>query len=240
MLDARPAVISFALGDPGDLIRRAHAGGSLVMQQVHTVQQARDAAAGGVDIIIAQGSEGGGFSGAVGALTLVPQVVDAVKPLPVVAAGGIADGRGLAAALVLGAQGVNIGTRFLASVEASCGEDWKRAILAAESEDAIRVDVWWDVFPRPAGGHIYDTAPRALRTPFVEQWQGDRDAARQHAERLQHEIMGAARQGKLLDYVPFTGQTAGAIREVLPAAEIVRRLIAEAEQALLPMAEISV
>jgi enoyl-[acyl-carrier protein] reductase II len=230
-LAARPAVVSLALGDPGDLVERAHATGCLVMQQVHTVRQAREAAARGVDIIIAQGSEAGGFTGTVGALALIPQVVDAVHPIPVVAAGGIADGRGLAAALVLGAQGANVGTRFLASLEAPCGDDWKEAIVTAESEDAVRVDVWWDIFPRP-GGATFDTAPRALRTPFVERWLGDREAAQRQASRLQDEIMTSARQGRLLDFVPFTGQTAGAIREVLPAAEIVRRLVAEAEAAL--------
>jgi nitronate monooxygenase/enoyl-[acyl-carrier protein] reductase II len=201
------------------------------MQQIHTVQQAREAAARGVDIIIAQGSEAGGFTGTVGALALIPQVVDAVRPILVVAAGGIADGRGLAAALVLGAQGVNIGTRFLASVEAPCGDDWKQALVTAASEDAVRVDVWWDIFPRPDGA-AFDTAPRALRTPFVDRWQRDRDEAHLQAARLQGEIMGAARQGRLLDFVPFTGQTVGAIRDVLPAAEIVRRLVAEAEATL--------
>ena len=230
-LDAKPAVISFALGDAGDLVERAHAAGSLVMHQVHTVQQALRAATGGADIIIAQGSEAGGFTGMVGALALVPQVVDAVAPVPVVAAGGIADGRGLAATLVLGAQGVNVGTRFLASAEAGCGDAWKRAIVAAQSEDAVRVDVWYDIFPEPSSA-AYTTAPRALRTPFVEHWQGHRDDARREAVRLQAEVMDAARAGRLLDYVPFTGQTAGAIQDVLPAAEIVRRLMREAEATL--------
>src|SRR6266571_4854812 len=139
-LAARPPVIAFALGDPGDLVQRAHDVGSLVIQQVTTVQQAREAAERGVDVIIAQGGEAGGYGGTIATFTLLPQVVDAVRPLPVVAAGGIADGRGLAAALVLGAQGVNLGTRFLASVEAPISADWKQALLAAESEDAIKVE----------------------------------------------------------------------------------------------------
>src|SRR5262249_44902412 len=146
-LAARPAAISLALGDPGELVARAHAAGCRVIHQVHTVAQARCAAAAGVDVVIAQGSEAGGVTGPVGALALIPQVVDAVAPLPVLAAGGIADGRGLAAALVLGAQGANIGTRFLASVEAGCGDAWKQAIVAAAAEDAVRVELWCDVFP---------------------------------------------------------------------------------------------
>src|SRR6266498_4435 len=138
-LAARPPIISYALGDPGELVARAHAAGILFMQQVHSVRQAVQAAERGVDVIIAQGSEAGGFGGVVGTMALAPQVVDAVSPLPVVVAGGIADGRGLAAALLLGAQGVNIGTRFLASTEAAIGDDWKLAILTAQSEEAIKV-----------------------------------------------------------------------------------------------------
>ena len=115
-LEAEPAVISLALGDPGGLVERAHAAGAKVVHQVHTVSQARRAAELGVDVIIAQGSEAGGQGMALGAgaMALIPQVVDAVAPIPVLAAGGVADGRGLAAALVLGAQGANVGTRFLA------------------------------------------------------------------------------------------------------------------------------
>jgi enoyl-[acyl-carrier protein] reductase II len=112
-LDARPAGVSFALGNPGSLVERAHAAGVKVIHQVHAVGQAREAAALGVDVVIAQGSEAGGqgMAGGVGAMALVPQVVDAVAPIPVLAAGGVADGRGLAAALVLGAAGANVGTR---------------------------------------------------------------------------------------------------------------------------------
>jgi nitronate monooxygenase/enoyl-[acyl-carrier protein] reductase II len=102
-LEVRPPIISLAGGDPGEFVTRAHEAGILVLHQVHTVQQAIQAAERGVDVIIAQGSEAGGHGGTVSALSLIPQVVDAVSPIPVVASGGIADGRGLAAALVLGA-----------------------------------------------------------------------------------------------------------------------------------------
>src|SRR3990170_2042722 len=130
-LSARPKLVSMALADPGDFVRRAHDAGALFMQQVTTVAQAIQAAERGVDIIVAQGGEAGGYGGSVATLVLVPQVVDAVRPIPVVAAGGIFDGRGLAAALVLGAEGVNVGTRFLASEEAAVSDGYKHALLAA-------------------------------------------------------------------------------------------------------------
>jgi enoyl-[acyl-carrier protein] reductase II len=231
-LQAGPKLVSFALGDPGDLAKRAHDAGILFMQQVHTVGQAYRAAERGVDVIVAQGSEAGGFGGTVGAMALIPQVVDAVSPIPVVAAGGIADGRGLAAALLLGAQGVNIGTRFLASTEATVPDDWKQKILAADSEDAIKVEFADHVFPRPTREGGYGTRPRVLRTPFVEDWNRRGDEVEAEAERLGAELAAAIRQGRAHELVPFTGQTAGQIHEVLPVGEIVRQMVAGAEEAL--------
>jgi enoyl-[acyl-carrier protein] reductase II len=232
-LEAQPEVISLALGDPGDLVERAHAAGAKVVHQVHTVAQARRAAELAVDAIIAQGSEAGGqgMSLGVGAMALIPQVVDAVVPIPVLAAGAVADGRGLAAALVLGAQGANVGTRFLASEEASANESWKRTILAAESEDVVRFEVWKEIFPA-AGEGAYETAPRVMRTSFVEEWQRRPEEARREAERLRGELMSVVRKRRPHELVPFTGQTAGMIDEILPAGEIVRTMVSEAEEAL--------
>jgi enoyl-[acyl-carrier protein] reductase II len=231
-LEEKPEVISFALGNPGGLVERAHEAGAKVVHQVHTVAQAREAAELGVDVIIAQGSEAGGQGMAlgVGTVALVPQVVDAVDPVPVLAAGGVADGRGLAAALVLGAQGVNAGTRFLASEEASADEGWKRAILESESEEAVRFEAWKEIFP-PAQG-AYPTVPRVLRTSFVQEWSGRTEEARQEAERLRDEVRSAIRGRATHELLPFTGQTAGMIRDVLPAKEIVEEMVTEAERAL--------
>jgi nitronate monooxygenase/enoyl-[acyl-carrier protein] reductase II len=232
-LAAKPAVISFALGDPGDLVARAHAAGAKVMHQVHTLRQAMDIVPRGVDAIIAQGGEAGGQGLAQGPSTmiLVPQVVDAVGSIPVLAAGGIADGRGLAAALVLGAQGANIGTRFLVTTEASAPETWKQTILESESEDAIRFTVWKEIMPA-AGGSVYETVPRVLRTAFVEEWRERPEAATREAPRLRNEIMGAVRDGRTHELVPFSGQSAGMIDDILPAAEIVARIVTEAMRAL--------
>jgi enoyl-[acyl-carrier protein] reductase II len=230
-LEVRPPVISLALGDPGDLVKRAHDAGALFMQQVHTVEQASLVAERGVDVIIAQGTEAGGFTGMVAMPVLVPQVVDAVSPIPVVAAGGIADGRGLAAALVLGAQGANIGTRFLASDEASIGDAWKKGIVEAASVDAVKAEVWDEIFPKPGAG-AFDVVPRALRTGFIDEWQDRRAEAAGEAERLQGDIWSGIQQGRMEDYVPFTGQSAGLVHEVLPAGEIVHRLVQGARDAL--------
>ena len=210
-----------------------------MVHQVHTVAQAREAADLGVDAIIAQGAEAGGQGMALGVSTmpLVPQVADAVDPIPVLAAGGIADGRGIAAALVLGAQGVNVGTRFLASEEASADEGWKRAILEADSEDAIRFEAWEGIFP-PSGGGAYPTVPRVMRTPFVQEWLGRTEEARAEAERLRDEVLSAIRGRTTHELLPFTGQTAGIVRDVLPAAEIVGRMATEAEQALKRVSEL--
>lgn len=230
-LAAKPAVISFALGDPGELVKRAHDAGSLVVHQVTTVLQARQAVERGVDVIIAQGGEAGGYGGAVAALALIPQVVDAVRPLPVVAAGGIADGRGLAAALVLGAVGINVGTRFLASEEAQISPVWKQMIVDAAAEDAVKVEVLNDIMPMP-GSYGYGTVLRALRTPFIDTWQQRRDEAKRDAERLLSEVLPVLTQGRLHELFPGAGQSAGLIRDIVPAGEIVRRIVTEARQAL--------
>lgn len=226
--DAR--VFSFATGDPGTLVERTHDAGKVFMQQVHTVEQAEKMADCGVDVIVAQGGEAGGFGGFVATMVLVPQVVTAVAPIPVLAAGGISDGRRLAAALALGAQGANVGTRFLAAEEATIADDWKKAIVAARADDALKVDVWWDMRPPPPGE--FDVIPRALRTPFIEQWLGRGHDSRAESAELMAQIGAAMAQGRMHEVVPFTGQSAGAIDDVLPAAEIIRRFLSEAEGAL--------
>jgi enoyl-[acyl-carrier protein] reductase II len=231
-LEARPAAVSFALGDPGELVERVHAVGARAIHQVHTVSQAREAKTREVDVVIAQGSEAGGqgMVRGVGAMALVPQVADAVGTTPVLAAGGIADGRGLAAALVLGAAGANVGTRFLASSEAGADRAWKRLIVEASSEDAVRFEAWGAIMPPPERG--YEVVPRVIRTDFVAAWEHRPDDAGAQAERLRAEIMASVAQGRGHELTPFTGQSAGLIGDVRPAAEIVRTMVAEADAAL--------
>ena len=219
-LEAEPAVVSLAIGEPGDLPARVHDVGALFMAQVHTVEQATQAVEQGADVLIAQGGEAGGFCGDVATMALVPQVVDAVAPVPVLAAGGIADGRGLAAALVLGAAGVNIGTRFLATVEARVPEGYKGRIVAAASQDAVKIGT--GPFP-PVGPGGYVTAPRALATAFT--------AGGPPAEAAD-ELVAAVRAGRGDELVPFAGQTVGMIDSVVPVREVIESMVAGARAAL--------
>src|SRR5262249_48682961 len=144
-------VVSFFWGEPAPYIERCHAAGATVLLQVGSVEEARRAVDAGVDIIVAQGWEAGGHvRGDVPTLPLVPSVVDAVAPIPVVAAGGIVDGRGLAAVLALGAAGAWIGTRFLASEEASVHPDYLKRVLegtAAETVYTTLFDANWPDAP---------------------------------------------------------------------------------------------
>lgn len=225
----RPHAVSFHLGVPADLVARAHDAGILWIQQVMNRAQAEEALAAGADVIVAQGGEAGGNSGWVSTMVLVPQVVDLAGDVPVVAAGGIADGRGMAAALALGAQGVSMGTRFLASTEMQVADAWKQRIVAADAVDAVKVANSERVMPpfnRPGG----PAEPRALGTPLIAQ-------LRAHPEWIDPAVMGPRLRASLLaggghEYLPFTGQSAGLIDDVLPAAEIIERTVTEAETVL--------
>jgi enoyl-[acyl-carrier protein] reductase II len=230
-LEARPAAISYHLGDPGELVDRAHRAGILWIQQVMDVTQARQAVERGADVLVAQGGEAGGHSGAVGTMVLVPQVVDVAGRIPVAAAGGIADGRGLAAALALGAQGVVMGTRFLASTEMAISAAWKRMILEADATDSLQA-AFLDAILSPYNRPHYQAAGRVLRTPFYEQWCGRADDLAQRAAEIGPQVMRTILAGGGEEYVPFAGQSVGLVHEILPGAEIVRRVVADAERVL--------
>ena len=230
-LERAPAVVSFALDDAGELMRRVHDAGSLVMQQITTVQQARLAADHGADIIVAQGGEAGGYGGVVSTLSLVPQVVDAVRPVPVVASGGIADGRGIAAALVLGAAGVNLGSRFLASAESPVGERWKKALVTYPSEDWIQAGFVNVLNPNP-GTLGYGTRLRLLRTEFVQRWEERSSEIAADPTEVLAELGAAVAAGDREDLLVVGGQSAGLIEHVEPAGAIVRALVSETRAAL--------
>jgi nitronate monooxygenase/enoyl-[acyl-carrier protein] reductase II len=231
-LERTPAVVSFGLDDAGsELIERVHDAGSLVMQQITTVDQAKIAVEHGADIIVAQGGEAGGYAGTVSTLSLVPQVVDAVRPLPVVAAGGIADGRGIAAAVVLGAAGVNIGSRFLASDESPVGERWKKGLVSHPSEDWIQAAFVNAMNPNP-GTLGYRTRLRLLRTDFVERWEARIADVESDPAPVLAELGEAVEAGNREDLLVVGGQSAGLIRSIQPVGAIVQELVAEARAAL--------
>jgi nitronate monooxygenase len=162
-----------SFGDPTPFTGRIKDAGCKIICQVQTLAQAREAAAAGADIIIAQGRDAGGHSGVTrGTMGLVPAVVDAVTPIPVVAAGGIADGRGLAAALALGAAGVSMGTRFTASRESLWDAEMKAATLGAGGDQTEQTRVF-DVVRGAPWPAIYPG--RALRNAFSAQWNGLED-----------------------------------------------------------------
>jgi enoyl-[acyl-carrier protein] reductase II len=230
-LRARPAVIAFALDDAGALVERVHDAGSLVMQQICTVHQAERAAANGVDLIVAQGSEAGGYAGdSVSTLALVPQVVDAVDPIPVIAAGGIADGRGVAAALALGAAGVNLGTRFLATKESPVSSTFRRHIVESASEEWRQFDFQNVIRPNP-GTLGYGTKLRMRVNDFTRVSEGQLRAGTLEVAEVQAQLLRAREEGRLDEIFVSAGHSAGMISDVPSAAEVVRSLVAEAATA---------
>ncbi|MFC4694431.1 NAD(P)H-dependent flavin oxidoreductase [Geodermatophilus arenarius] len=230
-LEFAPAAISFHMGVPADLVARAHDAGIRWIQAVGDVRAAEAALEAGADVLVAQGTEAGGNGGWVGSLVLVPAVVDLAGDVPVVAAGGIADGRGLAAALALGAQGASLGTRFLATPEMGVDQEWKDRIVAADATDAVKVPHSERVMPRftlPQIGQPY--APRALRTELVSRLERAPETV--DPERVGHELRARVRAGGGHDLLPFAGQSVQLVHDVVPARELVARLVAEAEEAL--------
>lgn len=215
------------LGVPMPIMEKLKKAGLKVMVVCGAVKHAVKAEQAGCDAVICQGGEGGGHTGLVGTMPLVAQAVEAVK-IPVVAAGGLYDGRGLAAALTLGATGVWMGTRFIASKEAHAGEMYRQAILEAADEDTIRT-------------RSYSGKPmRVKKNPYVEEWE----TRPQDIQPFPMQAMLSTREGVMggiggqlegldPDRSCFAmGQSAGGVHEVLPAAQIVANLIKEAEAAI--------
>jgi len=232
VLAARPAVFATAWAWPDYNLRplfdRAHAAGARITHMVSTVDEAQRAADAGADVIVAQGTEGGGHVGVMGSLVLVPQVVRAVAPIPVLAAGGVADGAGLAAALMLGAEGVLVGTRFLATPEAPLPDAYKQAICDSDGHDTLLTEL-----PDVIGGQVWPGAyARVLRTPFVQEWIGrEGEVRRQRAELLNH-VQHARQTGDVANGTLLIGQDSGLISSIEPAGEVVTRIVREAESLL--------
>jgi NAD(P)H-dependent flavin oxidoreductase YrpB (nitropropane dioxygenase family) len=242
-LEARVPVLSTFWGDPAPYVARAHGAGVRVVHQVGSVDEARRAVAAGVDAVVAQGVEAGGhIAGEVTTMALVPRVVDAVAPVPVIAAGGIADARGLVAALALGAQAVMIGTRLIATPEAYAHPVYREKVLAATEDQTVRTTLF---------GFGWPNAPhRTLRTPFVERWLAEE--ARGSEQRPDEPPIGETTVGgqriSLLRFMGFpptpdasgdlesmdflAGQSVGLVTEIKPADEVVRELVDGARRLL--------
>ena len=213
------------LGVPGPVIGRCHAGGVKVVSMCGKVDHAKRAEDAGCDVVVAQGTEAGGHTGKVAGMALIPQIVDAVK-IPVLAAGSIVDGRGLVAALSFGAQGIWMGTRFIASHEARAAEKFKSRIVSATADETL--------VTRGFSGKPM----RVITNPYAEEHERNPEKIKRFPEQLISSAMAG-----VMNYVDDAqtdpertcmpaGQGIGGIGDVLPAGEIVRRVMAEAEQVI--------
>jgi NAD(P)H-dependent flavin oxidoreductase YrpB (nitropropane dioxygenase family) len=235
------AAVSTFWGDPRPYVERIHAGGALHLHTVASAEEARRAVQAGVDVVVAQGWEAGGrVWGEVATLPLVPAVVDAVRPVPVIAAGGVADGRGLAAVLVLGADAAWVGTRFLMAREANVHDEWRARIRDASETSTMYATVFDGGWP--------DSPHRALRNSTAEAWErAGRPAA--PGRPGEGDVLAQAPDGSYIgryDATPpvrgttgdvealalYAGQSAALVSELRPAAAIVDELAAGAADAI--------
>lgn len=229
-IETRPAVAAFAWARPDQDLRsyfqRVHDAGSMAMYMAGEVGECSRAADAGADVIVAQGTEGGGHVGWMAAMPLVPMVVKAVAPLPVLAAGGIADGSGLAAALALGADGVLLGTRMMATDESPIHPNFKQAIVKSDGHDTMLTEI-----PDIASGRVWPGAmSRALRNSFIERWAGREWALRREYRAAGKAVLEARKSGDTDNASLLIGQDAGLIDSIKPAGEIVASMVAEAEE----------
>lgn len=240
-LDAGAPLVSFSFGDPIPYVDRCHDEGVPVLATVGSAEMAASVEAAGVDVVVAQGGEAGGhLQSEVGTMSLVPRVVDAVDDVPVVAAGGIADGRGVAAVLTLGADGAWLGTRFVASEEARAHETYKRAVVAASETDTVRSQLFDGGWPgrdhrtlvnETVRGWIDAGRPRPGERPgegeTVAEFPGG-DAL----ERYDDVPPMASMEGDPATLPQYAGQSAGLTDDVRPAADIVTGLVESAAERL--------
>lgn len=231
-LEERTPVFSAAWAradqDLQELFRRAHAAGCIVIYQVSSVAETRRVTAAGADVIVAQGTEGGGHVGLMASMVLVPMVVDAIGSTPVLAAGGIADGRGLTAALALGAQGALLGTRFLATLESPLHPNFKQALLESDGHDTLLTEV-----PDIARGSVWPGAwARVRRNALIERWVGREGELRARQAEAAAATQRATADGDAANAPLFLGQDAGLIGDLPAAGELLERLVAEAENLL--------
>jgi nitronate monooxygenase len=228
-LEEHVAAVSHSFADPTPYVVSAHMAGAKVIAQVQTVAQAVIAANAGVDVLVAQGTEAGGHTGYSGTLPMVAAVVDVAGALPVLAAGGIADGRGLAAVLMLGAEGVWMGTRFYASKEAGAGNWEKERLIQAGTDDTVLTKVYDLALDFPFPPTVGD---RVLRNDFTAEWHGRDDEVVAQREEVRTQVIVAMKEGNARIAAVRGGNAVGLIHEIEAAGDIVRQVVAEAEHIL--------
>lgn len=209
------------------IFARAHDRGSRVMHMVQCIDDAERAVEAGADVIVAQGNEGGGHIGEIGTVVIVRQVANAVAPVPVLAAGGFSDGAGLAAALALGADGVLLGTRFLATIESPVGQAYKDAIVESDGSDTVVTTLSDSLSGRDWPGAWV----RLRRTRFVQEWLGREPELRRRREAAYAQLE-ALDEANADDGLMWIGQSAGLIDSVESAGDVVRQVVDEAERIL--------
>ncbi len=224
--DHAPRAVMLSFGDAGAFLPRVKRRGTPVIVQVQTLEAARRALAEGADVIVAQGTEAGGHGGARATLPLVPAVVDIAGTVPVVAAGGIGDGRGLAAALMLGAAGVLCGSAFYASAESLAGGNAKQAAVAG-SGDATSRSALYDVVRGIDWPPEWNT--RALENEFSRRWRDDEEGLARNIATERARYSAAARADDVATAAVFIGEAVDLVRAVRPAGDILRTMISSAE-----------
>jgi nitronate monooxygenase len=228
-LEAKPAAVMLSFGDPSPYTDRIRTAGCRIICQVQTLEQARQAASLGADVIIAQGRDAGGHSGMTrGTIGLVPAVVDAVGSIPVVAAGGIADGRGLAAALSLGAAGVSMGTRFTATRESLWDQAMKEKAVTSGGDQTAQTRVF-DIVRGAAWPAIYPG--RALRNQFFEQWHGKEDALQTQQKEAEARYLSGG-SNDFDQRVVWAGESVDLVRDIPSARDVIERIVDEAASVL--------
>ena len=226
VFDEEVKIFVAGLAVPSEFIDEMHQRGMTVVVMCGKVRHAQKSEAAGADIVVAQGTEAGGHTGEVGTMALVPQVVDAVR-IPVLAAGGLADGRGLVASLALGAQGAVFGTRFIAAPESQAAEGYRQAIVEAHDDDTVRTRSYTG---KPA---------RVIRNQRTDEWEAKADEIQPFPMQAGISIregvmdyMGRTNQFDRERTALLAGQSAGLITEVKPAAEIFQDIVREAEETM--------
>jgi nitronate monooxygenase len=229
-LERRPVAIMLSFGSPAPFIDRIKRSGALVICQVQSLALAKEAIAAGADILVAQGTEAGGHGASRGLFTLLPEIVDvAAARIPIVAAGGIADGRGLAAAIMLGAAGVLMGTRFYASAESAGARTAKERIRNATGDDTLRNTV-----PDIARRYVWP-APftiRCLRNAYIDRWIGREVELLRHLDEESAKYMAARDVGDCDIAAVIAGEAAGLIHDIPTVRDVIERVIQQASTLL--------